>query len=174
MAQADPPDALSQPQTSRPHIPGYGIPKTMKGILPWSYVTERMEKAHNYWIGTTDPQGKPHATPVWGVWLDGTFFFDGSPKTRRGRNLAKNPNIVVHLENGTEAVILQGQAHEIQGVDKELATRQAAAYGAKYAASGYEPTPDTWDKGGLYRMKIHQAFAWSKFPKDATRFRFSE
>lgn len=173
MAQINLHGIPTQPEASRPRIPGYGIPKTTKGMLPWSHVAERMEKALNYWIGTTDPEGRPHATPVWGVWLYGTFFFDGSPQTRRGRNLAKNPNIVVHLENGTEVVILQGQAHEIHGADRELAMALSTAYSAKYGALGYAPTPDNWDKGGLYRMQIRKAFAWTKFPKDATRFRFS-
>lgn len=131
-----------------------------------------MQQSLNYWISTTDSQGCPHATPVWGVWLDGTLYFDGSPQTRRGRNLVHNPNVVVHLEDGTQAVILQGQAREIKGINPELATRLAAAYSAKYAALGYSPTPDNWDQGGLYRVTPRQAFAWTKFHQDATRWRF--
>jgi len=160
------------PEPSRPYIPGYGVPKTVEGTLPWSHVAGRMEAALNYWIGTTDPEGRPHATPIWGVWVDGTLFFDGSPQTRRGRNLAANPAVVVHLENGSDVVILQGEAHEIRGPELDLAVRLAAAYGKKYAAMGYEPAPDTWKSGGLYRVEPRLAFAWTQFPKDATRWRF--
>ena len=141
-------------------------------MLPWSHVSERMQAAHNYWIATTSPGGRPHATPVWGVWVDETFYFDGSPKTRRGRDLAANPAVAVHLENGTDVVILEGEAHQVHHPDRALTTRLAAAYSAKYAALGYEPGPDSWDSGGLYRLRPRLAFAWTQFPTDATRWRF--
>jgi nitroimidazol reductase NimA-like FMN-containing flavoprotein (pyridoxamine 5'-phosphate oxidase superfamily) len=163
-----------EPKRDRPDIPEYGIPETEEGVLPWSHVTERMEKAINYWIATTDPKGRPHATPVWGVWIDDSFFFDGSPQTRRGRNLAANPAVTVHLESGSDVVILQGEAIQIQGIQPDLAQRLAAAYAAKYKELGYAPEPNTWDEGGIYRVTLRKAFAWSQFPTDTTRWRFEQ
>lgn len=161
------------PEPSRPYIADdYGIPKTTHGTLPWSYVVERLEKARNYWIGTVTPHSTPHTMPVWGVFLEDNLYFDGSPRTRRGRNLAANPSIVVHLESGDEVVIVEGEAHQIIDFDRSLAEALAAAYTMKYAASGYSPTPDTWDSGGLYRVTIYKAFAWTKFPEDTTRWIF--
>src|SRR5215204_4536369 len=87
------------PQPDRPWMPdGYGIAKDEDGLLTWDYVTEVLKDALNYWIGTTRPNGSPHARPVWGAWLDDTCYFEGSPDTRWGRNLAANPAIVVHVE----------------------------------------------------------------------------
>jgi hypothetical protein len=163
--------AVQTPKADRPYVEGYGIPETIEGVLPWSHVEERMQAALNYWIGTVDPQGHPHATPVWGAWLDGTLFFDGSPQTRRGRNLASNPNVVIHLESGADVVILQGQADQIMGPDRPLAERLVAAYTAKYKDFGYAPSPDTWKTGGLYRVTVRTAYAWTQFPQDATRWR---
>jgi len=163
----------SQPVVGRPYIPDYGIPETLEGVLPWSYFCKRMEESLVYWIGTTDAEGRPHATPIWGVWLDGTLYFDGSPRTRRGRNLTHNPAVVVHLEDGKNAVILQGEAPEIHGVERELAERLSRVYSAKYKPLGYEPGPDTWNSGGLYRVRPRMAFAWREFPKDATRWTFA-
>jgi hypothetical protein len=162
------------PTPGRPHLPrDYGVPTSGEGLLPWSHATERLERAVNYWVGTTRPDGRPHATPIWGVWLDGTLYFDGSPETRRGRNLAANPSVVVHLESGSDVVILEGAAHQIAGPDRLLALRLAEAYSAKYAALGYAPGPDTWNAGGLYAVRPHTAFAWTSFPQDMTRWRFS-
>lgn len=176
MAKQAPKTKLSHrqadPAPDRPHVPGYGIPKSKKGLLPWSHVVERIENAANYWIGTTGPDRRPHATPVWGVWFKGRLYFDGSPATRRGRNLAANPAVVVHLESGSDVVILQGEAQEIHGPDRALAMRLSAAYTAKYASVGYAPGPDTWDRGGLYVVQPRAVFAWTRFPKDATRWRF--
>ncbi|MBN1994084.1 MAG: pyridoxamine 5'-phosphate oxidase family protein [Anaerolineae bacterium] len=167
---------LPEPKPSRPHIPEYGIPESEEGMLPWSHVCERMENALNYWIATISPGGQPHATPVWGVWLDDApyegFYFDGSPQTRRGRNLAANPAVAIHLESGDDVVILKGEAHQIDGRDRAFSTRLAAAYAAKYKLKDYAPTPDTWDNGGLYVVRPHVAFAWTHFPKDATRWLF--
>ncbi len=50
---------------SRPRMPAaYGIPKDKKGLLPWSYASERMAKAMHYWICSVTPDGRPHATPA--------------------------------------------------------------------------------------------------------------
>ena len=92
--------------------------------------------------------------------------------TRRGRNLAQNPAVVVHLESGSDVVILHGEAEQIFGPEHSLAERLSATYTAKYKSMGYAPSPDTWAGGGLYRVSIHEAYAWTKFPEDATRWRF--
>ena len=153
-------------------MPGYGVPTSREGMLEWDHVRERMAEARNYWIGTASPSGRPHSTPVWGVWLDGTLYFDGSPDTRRGRDIAANAAVVVHLESGDDVVILEGDAHEVHAPERALTDRVSAGYRAKYASAGYEPESDQWDAGGLYRMRPRVAFAWTKFPDDATRWRF--
>jgi pyridoxine/pyridoxamine 5'-phosphate oxidase len=160
------------PQPARPYVPEYGIPETDEGMLPWSHVCERMENALNYWISTVSPEGEPHATPVWGVWLNEALYFDGSPQTRRGRNLAANPNVAIHLESGDDEVIFRGQVDQINGRDREFSTRLAAAYTAKYKHKGYAPAPDTWDEGGLYVVRPYVVFAWTNFPEDTTRWIF--
>ncbi len=85
-----------EPQRDRPHFPaGYGTPTDSNGLLPWQHVGDRVNRSKNFWIATVDGAGRPHATPVWGVWLDSTFYFDGSPETRRGRNIAQNVAVTV-------------------------------------------------------------------------------
>jgi len=71
------------PTARRPDSPGraYGIPKDKTGLLSWSHVSERMAQAHAYWICTVSPEGRPHATPVDGVWLADRLYFGGSPET---------------------------------------------------------------------------------------------
>ena len=155
------------PAASRPYIPGYGIPKDQKGLLPWSHVTERMAKATHYWISTISPDGRPHATPVDGLWLEDRLYFGGSPQTRRNRNLAANPAVCVHLESGTDVVILHGDAHELRAPDRALATRLIEASAKKY---GYAPKPEDFAAGGTYVFRPRVVFAWSQFPKDATRW----
>lgn len=166
---------MDEPTTDRPRLPeGYGTPETDEGLLPWSWASDQLAPALHYWVSTTRPDGRPHAMPTWGVWLDDTFYFDGSSETRRMRNLAANPGIVVHLENGQEAVILEGEAHEQPKPTPELAGRLVEAFAAKYADRDYTPTADQWDNGGLWAMRPTKAFGWSEFPKTVTRWRFSK
>ena len=161
-----------EPERSRPLMPnGYGVPEHDEGLLDWSWAVERLRAAKNYWFSTTRPDGRPHAMPAWAAWLDGALYFDGSTETRRGRNLAANPAIVVHLESGDEVVILEGVTEYVGKPDTDLAERLAAALGRKYAPT-YQPGPDTWDEGGLWVLRPMVAFGWSEFPQNVTRWRF--
>lgn len=161
-----------QPAAGRPIVPdGYGIPENEEGLLPWSYVEERMSAAKNYWIVTANRAAKPSVTPVWGAWVDGKLYFDGAPQTRRGKNIRQNPQISVHLESGDEVLILEGEATIYQSApERSLAENVAGAYRDKYAQYGYSPAADQWDQGGLHVFTPHKALAWTQFPTDMTRW----
>ena len=161
----------NNPVISRPKIPAeYGIPKNNKGLLPWSHVTDRMSRAMHYWICTVGTDGRPHATPVDGLWLEERLYFGGSPKTRRNRNLVENPAISVHLDSSDDVVILHGNAY-LQVPDHELAVRLSKASGEKY---GYGTSPEMYEKIGVQVFHPITVFAWKQFPKDVTRWRFVE
>jgi general stress protein 26 len=147
---------------SRPAFePGYGISPDEAGMLAWSWAEERLEASRNYWIVTAGADGEPAAVPVWGVWADGAVYFGTSPASRKGRHLARDPRVVVHLESGDEVVILYGEAEVVEVDDSVL-----DAYEAKY---GYRP-PSTQ----LYCLRPARALAWleADYPKTATRFDF--
>jgi hypothetical protein len=99
---------IKAPQSSRPHMPGYGLPESNKGLLPWSWAEQRLKKSHNYWITTVTPGGSPHTMVVWGLWQDGRFLFSTGSQSRKARNLAQNPKCIVCTELAHEAVIVQG------------------------------------------------------------------
>ena len=112
MPEAQPPPGPIS--CDRPDIPaGYGVPKSKKGLLPWSWAQERLQQAQIYWVMTVRPDGRPHAIPTWGSWVDDRFYFGASAETRHGRNVATNPAVGIHLESGAEVVIVEGMAEEI-------------------------------------------------------------
>jgi hypothetical protein len=159
------------PTASRPQIPAeYGIPKNEKGLLPWSHVNERMTQSMHYWICTVGPDCRPHITPVDGLWLDGKLYFGGSPKTRRNRDLAGNPTATVHLDSSDDVVILQGNTY-LQTPDHKTAIQLSKASAAKY---GYAPQPEEYERSGVHVFDPLTVFAWKQFPKDVTRWQFSE
>ena len=154
-------------KTDRPDMPGYGIqpPTQAAGLLPWSFVSDRMSAAKNYWVATASLSGAPQAVPVWGLWVEEQFYFSSGKRSRKGRNLAANPQVVVHLESGDEVVILEGGVEEIRA--GSLFDTLAKAYHAKYAVSLTLQNP-------VYHLVAHKAFAWRErdFPTSATRWRF--
>jgi hypothetical protein len=156
---------LAEPaERSRPHAPGYGIRRDAKGLLPWSFVEERMAAAREYWVATVDPDGRPHLTPVWGLWVDGVFYFGSGPRTRKARNLAENPNVAVHPE-GDDVVILKGVAEVVTDPDPALSERVYAASAAKYGMGSHSIE-------GYYAVRPRVAFAWtgSGLTQTATRW----
>jgi PPOX class probable F420-dependent enzyme len=153
-------------RSSRPQFaPGYGISADAAGMLDWSWATERLSASRNYWIVTSGADGSPHAMPVWGLWFDDAVVFGTSAESRKGRNLARDPRVVVHLESGDDVVILEGRVERI-ALDDAIAD----AYGAKY-----EFRPDPGQGGdGWFRLRPSIAYAWREqdYPSSATRFSF--
>lgn len=160
----------------RPELPdGYGVPDTDEGILEWAAVEKRLSGSLHYWMATTRPDGRPHVVPRWGAWVDGRFWYDGSPETVHARNLAGHSACVLHLEDGRHAVILEGTSVTADPPGLEAGGRLAAEIGRKYEDLGYSPEPDSWegpDAGGLRVFTPLKAIAWFDFPTDVTRFRF--
>jgi nitroimidazol reductase NimA-like FMN-containing flavoprotein (pyridoxamine 5'-phosphate oxidase superfamily) len=113
-------------------MPGYGIldSNSGKGLLPWSWATERLVEAHTYFVATTRPDGRPHVMPVWGIWLEGAFYFSTGRNSRKARNLSDNPRCVVSIELNGESIILEGVAEEI--VEKAVLHQCCDAYNVKY------------------------------------------
>ena len=168
---------LNPPASDRPLMPdGYGVPSDTEGLLAWPDVERRLVEAPVYWLATTRPDGRPHVVPRWGVWVEGAFWYDGSPETRHVRNLMENPACSLHLEDGTRAVIAEGTLGPDLGAGARARPRVCRQAFGKYHDEGYAPAADAWDgegAGGLCRLSLAKALAWSSFPTDVTRFRWS-
>lgn len=138
--------------------------------LPWSSVSEWFASARNYWVCSTRPDGRPHATPVWGLWLEETFYFATHARAWKARNLAANPELVVHLESGQDAAIIEGRAERV--TDRERLTRLGDAWQEKY---GWRPATDDANMVH-FALRPRTALSWQEgepFLQTATRWRFS-
>jgi hypothetical protein len=164
-------DFSPRPKPSRPLMPkDYGIAgsKSGSGLISWELVSQKINSARNYWVCTTRPDGRPHAMPVWGVWLYETFLFSTSRSSRKGRNLTNQPYLVIHLESGDDVVILEGVAEEAK--EPALLAEFAQAYEVKY-----EFRPEIANTENVtYAVRLQVAFAWleSDFSGGATRWQF--
>ncbi|MEX2029390.1 MAG: pyridoxamine 5'-phosphate oxidase family protein [Anaerolineales bacterium] len=100
------------PVADRPDMPEYGLlpAEEGRGLLPWSSAAEGLARSRRYWFASSQPKGRPHLTPIWGLWLEDGFFFSTARSSRKSRNLRYNPLCFVSTEENSEAVILEGRA----------------------------------------------------------------
>jgi len=150
-------------------MPGYGIkgPEEGTGLLPWKWAEERLQKAHNFWVASTHPDGQPHVMPVWAVWMEGALYFSTGAKSRKARNLRANPSCVVCAEHARGQIVIEGTAKRLS--DRKLWKQFAAVYQKKYDfdMSGYSSEP-------FYVVQPRTVFGlWEKdFVGSATRWKF--
>ena len=156
------------PKARRPHMPGYGLPKSTRGLLPWKWAEQRLKKSHNFWMVTTRPNGAPHTMPVWGIWVDSVFYFSTGRTSRKAKNLSKNKRCVVCNERADEAVIVEGVAKEVK--DAAIIKRLGVQYHAKYKPWKLDP-----EMGPVYAVTPRVVFGMyeKKFSTSATRWDFS-
>jgi PPOX class probable F420-dependent enzyme len=155
-----------QPKGTRPDMPGYGMPRGVKGLLPWTWAEQRLRRSHNYFVMTVRPDGRPHAMPVWGIWVDGRFIFSTGAQSRKARNLAANPACVICTERTAEAAIVEGVASIV--ADPARLRELAPVYHRKYKPWKLDP-----EMGPIFEVQPRVVFAMcEKRFKDATRFVF--
>ena len=146
---------VQNPVATRPKMDGYGVPQSREGTLPWEWALERLRRSHNYLVTTVRPDGAPHVMPVWGVWLDGAWYFSTSESSRKSRNLEQNANCVVCNDNVEESVILEGSARRLK--DDDIPKQAFVDYKAKY---GWELGSKTWSRlAGYAQDRLRHARA---------------
>src|ERR1700704_3431343 len=88
----------------------YGSPE-----LPWSRPRDVLAAATPspdvpFFLGTSRPDGRPHAAGIGAVWLEGDFYFTSNPNARKARNLAANPACTISARLDGIDLILEGEA----------------------------------------------------------------
>jgi hypothetical protein len=150
--------------------------------LPWSRALKQLDAgaAASYWLATTRPDGRPHVAAVGALWVDGKIYFVTGSRTRKGRNLAANPDCVISVSLTGIDLVVEGSAVRITDRPTllRLADRYAAqgwpasvsgdALTAEYSAPSAGPPP--WN---LYVVRPTTAFGVaSAEPSGAMRWQF--
>ena len=163
---------MTEPTASRPYMPGYLAPDK-GGTLPWSWAEERLKSSHCYWVATVRPDGRPHASPVWGVWFDSCLWFSCDPTSIKARNIAANPACAITTENPLEPVVVDGTAALVS--DRPDVVRYVDAERVKYATEWNEAVFTVeFFEGGTFRVTPTSVFGLEekKFGTSPTRWTF--
>jgi general stress protein 26 len=153
--------------------------------LPWSRAEKQLEEtvgqSATFFLATVRPDGRPHVAGVGALWVDGKFYFTSGAGTRKSRNLAENPNIVISVKLKDLDLVVEGTATKV--TDEPTLQRLAERYDAQgwpakvengaltapFSAPSAGPAP--WD---LYVVTPTTAFGVATAePFGATRWRFN-
>ncbi len=147
---------------------------------PWEDARARLEQAEQYWLSTVHPDGRPHVTPLIGVWLDERLHFCTGADERKARNIAANPSCVLTtgcntLHDGLD-VVVEGDAVNVR-VDarlQEIADAYLAKYGEEWSFTVADGEFHHRDGGGalVFQVVPTTVFAFGKEPYSQTRYRF--
>jgi len=116
--------------------------------LDWEPIRDRLEAGvdqapgaggpdrHTCWLATIDADGSPHVTGIGALWSDGAFWFETGERTRKGRNLARDPRCTLSVATHEFDLVVKGRA--------ELVTDPAtvADLAARWAADGWPAKVD--------------------------------
>ncbi|MBA2944863.1 TIGR03618 family F420-dependent PPOX class oxidoreductase [Streptomyces himalayensis] len=77
---------------------------------PTPAVLDRLARERNAWLCTVRPDGSPHVTPVWFVYLHDTWWIGADEGAVKVRNIEKTPRVSLALESGDAPVVAEGEA----------------------------------------------------------------
>jgi len=163
-------------------------------LLDWAPIEERLRAGlsqapatggpdrHTCWLATINPDGSPHVTGIGALWADGCWWFATGMRTRKGRNLARDPRCTLSVAAREFDLVVDGEARPVTDTATvaDIAARWAAegwparvddtgaALTAEYSAPSAGPPP--WH---VYRLNPRTATALGTVePGGATRWRF--
>jgi hypothetical protein len=68
---------------------------------------------HTCWLATINENGTPHVTGVGALWADGAFWFESGDRTRKGRNIARDPRCTLSVAAREFDLVVEGEAHRV-------------------------------------------------------------
>jgi pyridoxamine 5'-phosphate oxidase-like protein len=150
------------------------------GATPWSQVTSALAGAELYWLTTVRADGRPHVTPLIGVWHDGAMHFCTGPREQKARNLEANRHVALTTGQNTWAegldVVVEGAV--IRVVEHDMLQGLANAYEAKYGSRWHFDVGDGVfghgeHEAAVFRIEATKVLAFNKDPHAQTRYRFA-
>jgi pyridoxine/pyridoxamine 5'-phosphate oxidase len=135
-------------------------PSRVRGNLDWDGAELRLRAGRSLILSTTRPDGRPHAMPVWFVWLDRRLYFITSRTTQKARNLAVQAWAIAHVGDGDDVLMLEGPVRRVD--DAGEAGRVDAAYRAKYVdpVSGARASIHDNPDDDLYAIDPTRVVTW--------------
>jgi pyridoxine/pyridoxamine 5'-phosphate oxidase len=158
----------------------YGLP-----LIDWADVQARLgtpitqapgtggPSRHTFWLTTINPDGSPHVTGVGATYVDGSFWFQTGERSRKAKNLARDPRCALSLATDEFDLVIEGHAGQVTDPPT------VAAMAARWADEGW---PARVDESGQAITAEYNApsagpppwFVYRIIPRGATALRTVE
>ncbi|MFJ4831126.1 pyridoxamine 5'-phosphate oxidase family protein [Streptomyces sp. NPDC088747] len=148
----------------------YGSPGATP--TPWPEARARLAAAELYWLSTVRPDGRPHVTPLIGVWRDGALHFATGARERKAVNLALNPHVVLTTGSNTWAagydLVVEGEA--VRVTDGARLRALAGAWEEKYGADWHFDVREDAEFQGTFQGEGGPALVFAVAPRTVFGF----
>jgi general stress protein 26 len=152
--------------------------------VSWQQVSDALAGAELYWLTTIRKDGRPHITPLVGVWVDDGFVFCTGPEEQKARNLEHGTAVAVTTgvntwKDGLD-VVVEGSAQRLTGVQNlsPLADAIREKYHGEWdftpddVGFGHTDTQGASHVAHVFRVVPTKVIAFAKSPHGQTTFRF--
>jgi hypothetical protein len=89
---------------------------------------QRLAESECSWLGTVRPDNRAHSAPIWHIWYRGRLYVVTKSSAVKVENIRNNPNVVVTHPDPHAAIILEGTARLVTGIENELRPLFKAKY----------------------------------------------
>ena len=138
-----------------------------RGHIPWRKVDLRLRSLREIWVATAGADGRPDAVPVWFSWDGENVYFSTKADSRKARNIAAQPAVVLHNGDGADPILLKGDAEVV--TDPAELERVDDAYREKYVDPHSGAAATIFVEGdNVYRVRPRLVMAW-EYATCATR-----
>lgn len=144
----------------------------------WQEVSAALAAAELYWLTTVRGDGRPHVTPLVGVWVDDSFVFCTGPEEQKARNLGHGTAVAVTTganawKDGLD-IVVEGSAGRVTGYD-ELVPLADAIREKYHGEWDFTPHDDGFGHDShiahVFRVAPAKVIAFAKSPHGQTTFR---
>ncbi|HUC04950.1 MAG TPA: pyridoxamine 5'-phosphate oxidase family protein [Acidimicrobiales bacterium] len=121
-------------------------------VIDWPHVEIQLTdlRTHNdprspdrstFWLTTLNEDGSPHVTSVGALWHAGSCWFQTGERTRKARNVARDPRCSVSVATKGLDVVIAGEAVRVTD------SKTVAEIAALWVAGGWPARPDDTGTG---------------------------
>ena len=96
----------------------------------------RSPNRSTFWLTTLNVDGSPHVTSVGALWHAGSCWFQTGERTRKAKNVARDPRCTISVATKGFDVMVSGEARRV--TDPKIVAEIAALW----AKSGWPAQPD--------------------------------
>ena len=145
----------------------------------WEQTLDEITRAQLFWISTVRAGGRPHVTPLVGVWLDDALHFCTGPEEQKALNIAAEPRVALTTgandwQSGLD-VVIEGEAIRVTSADKlqQLADAWAQKWDGRWH---YQVGTNGFRHGSatvtVFAVRPSKVLAFAKGTFSHTRHRF--